>query len=307
MFARASFLSLLSLAAWFGPSEQSPLAQRDVPGNSWNPTPLDLLGTRSYPKCNAPWMVKARGVADKVPKHGVATLCSSYLGKYTTTTKTVYTSTAHPTVTISQATTAKPATVTATVTVQVTEDVTEESTSTFVDQVTETATETVVAATETVTVTAGTPEKRGVSTCDQIKGLVHIQENQVREFCGCYAPGPKSTITVTKKLVATAKPVTATKITTIQPKPTTATATRVVAELIKGMTTEEMREIFDIMNDFTPEDEAKIQAEIAWAEDLARKSDGMEDSDFCVVVRDRIDTKQRLKQAIRGLFNRLSL
>ncbi|KAJ3689829.1 hypothetical protein LUZ61_018993 [Rhynchospora tenuis] len=38
-----------------------------------------------------------------------------------------------------------------------------------------------------------------------------------------------------------------------------------IASLIRGKTVEEMREIFDIKNDFTREEEKKIQAEHKWA------------------------------------------
>jgi S-phase kinase-associated protein 1 len=40
-----------------------------------------------------------------------------------------------------------------------------------------------------------------------------------------------------------------------------------VASLIKGKTPENIRKTFNIVNDFTPEEEANIIAENKWAED----------------------------------------
>ena len=40
-----------------------------------------------------------------------------------------------------------------------------------------------------------------------------------------------------------------------------------VASLIKGKTPEEIRETFNIVNDFTPEEEAQVRAENAWCEE----------------------------------------
>mmetsp|Transcript_50942 Transcript_50942/g.77411 ORF Transcript_50942/g.77411 Transcript_50942/m.77411 type:complete len:109 (+) Transcript_50942:219-545(+) len=40
-----------------------------------------------------------------------------------------------------------------------------------------------------------------------------------------------------------------------------------VASLIKGKSPEEIRKIFNIQNDFTPEEEAQIREENKWAED----------------------------------------
>jgi S-phase kinase-associated protein 1 len=41
-----------------------------------------------------------------------------------------------------------------------------------------------------------------------------------------------------------------------------------IASMIKGKTPEEIRVNLDIVNDFTPEEEAQIRAENKWAEDL---------------------------------------
>jgi len=37
--------------------------------------------------------------------------------------------------------------------------------------------------------------------------------------------------------------------------------------MIKGKTPEEIRKLFNIVNDFTPEEEAQIKKENEWAED----------------------------------------
>ncbi|CAO3634278.1 unnamed protein product [Cunninghamella blakesleeana] len=42
---------------------------------------------------------------------------------------------------------------------------------------------------------------------------------------------------------------------------------KTVANMIKGKTAEEIRKIFNIVNDFTPEEEAQIRKENEWAED----------------------------------------
>lgn len=42
---------------------------------------------------------------------------------------------------------------------------------------------------------------------------------------------------------------------------------KLVAELIKGKTAEELRTLFNIVNDFTPEEEEAIRKENKWAED----------------------------------------
>jgi len=41
-----------------------------------------------------------------------------------------------------------------------------------------------------------------------------------------------------------------------------------VASIIKGRTPEEIRKTFNIVNDFTPEEEAQVREENKWAEDL---------------------------------------
>ena len=40
-----------------------------------------------------------------------------------------------------------------------------------------------------------------------------------------------------------------------------------VASMIKGKTAEEIRVVFNIKNDFTPEEEAQVMEENGWAED----------------------------------------
>ncbi|KIM77970.1 hypothetical protein PILCRDRAFT_824953 [Piloderma croceum F 1598] len=42
---------------------------------------------------------------------------------------------------------------------------------------------------------------------------------------------------------------------------------KTVANMIKGKTAEEIRKLFNIVNDFTPEEEAQIRKENEWAED----------------------------------------
>ncbi|KAF8643864.1 hypothetical protein AX16_008880 [Volvariella volvacea WC 439] len=42
---------------------------------------------------------------------------------------------------------------------------------------------------------------------------------------------------------------------------------KTVANMIKGKTPEEIRKLFNIVNDFTPEEEAQIKKENEWAED----------------------------------------
>lgn len=50
-------------------------------------------------------------------------------------------------------------------------------------------------------------------------------------------------------------------------KPLLNTGCKVVAELIRGKSPEEIRTTFNIQNDFTPEEEAAIRRENEWAED----------------------------------------
>ncbi|KAF8595020.1 S-phase kinase-associated protein 1A-like protein [Ceratobasidium sp. AG-I] len=50
-------------------------------------------------------------------------------------------------------------------------------------------------------------------------------------------------------------------------KPLLDLGTRRVADMIKGQTPEEIRKMFNIVNEFTPEEEAQIQKEREWAED----------------------------------------
>ncbi|KAG0905100.1 hypothetical protein G6F33_012431 [Rhizopus arrhizus] len=45
------------------------------------------------------------------------------------------------------------------------------------------------------------------------------------------------------------------------------TGCKTVANIIKGKSVEEIRRIFNITNDFTPEEEAQIKKENEWAED----------------------------------------
>jgi S-phase kinase-associated protein 1 len=42
---------------------------------------------------------------------------------------------------------------------------------------------------------------------------------------------------------------------------------KTIANMIKGKTTEEIRELFGIVNDFTPEEEEQIRKECEWAEE----------------------------------------
>jgi len=42
---------------------------------------------------------------------------------------------------------------------------------------------------------------------------------------------------------------------------------KAVANMIKGKSSEEIRKVFNIVNDFTPEEEAQIRKENEWAED----------------------------------------
>ncbi|CEP62360.1 SCF ubiquitin ligase subunit SKP1 LALA0_S05e03906g [Lachancea lanzarotensis] len=50
-------------------------------------------------------------------------------------------------------------------------------------------------------------------------------------------------------------------------KPLLDAGCKVVAEMIRGRTPEEIRRTFNIVNDFTPEEEAAIRRENEWAED----------------------------------------
>ncbi|CAE6469925.1 unnamed protein product [Rhizoctonia solani] len=50
-------------------------------------------------------------------------------------------------------------------------------------------------------------------------------------------------------------------------KPLLELGTKTVATLIKGKTLEEIRRLFNIVNNFTPEEEAQIRKENEWAED----------------------------------------
>ncbi|CAO3628759.1 unnamed protein product [Cunninghamella echinulata] len=50
-------------------------------------------------------------------------------------------------------------------------------------------------------------------------------------------------------------------------KPLLDVGCKTVANMIKGKTAEEIRKIFNIVNDFTPEEEAQIRKENEWAED----------------------------------------
>jgi S-phase kinase-associated protein 1 len=42
---------------------------------------------------------------------------------------------------------------------------------------------------------------------------------------------------------------------------------KTIANMIKGKTTEQIRELFGIQNDFTPEEEEQIRKECEWAEE----------------------------------------
>ncbi|PAV23682.1 S-phase kinase-associated 1A [Pyrrhoderma noxium] len=50
-------------------------------------------------------------------------------------------------------------------------------------------------------------------------------------------------------------------------KPLLDVGCKTVANMIKGKTPEEIRKLFNIANDFTPEEEAQIKRENEWAED----------------------------------------
>lgn len=50
-------------------------------------------------------------------------------------------------------------------------------------------------------------------------------------------------------------------------KPLMDSGCKVVAEMIKGKSPEELRRLFNIINDFSPEEEAAIRRENEWAED----------------------------------------
>jgi len=50
-------------------------------------------------------------------------------------------------------------------------------------------------------------------------------------------------------------------------KPLLNVGCKTVADMIKGKSTEEIRKLFNIVNDFTPEEEAQIKKENEWAED----------------------------------------
>ncbi|KAL7412799.1 putative negative regulator sulfur controller-3 [Mrakia frigida] len=50
-------------------------------------------------------------------------------------------------------------------------------------------------------------------------------------------------------------------------KPLLDVGCKTVANMIKGKTPEEIRKLFNIQNDFTPEEEAQIKKENEWAED----------------------------------------
>ncbi|CAO3599326.1 unnamed protein product [Absidia cylindrospora] len=50
-------------------------------------------------------------------------------------------------------------------------------------------------------------------------------------------------------------------------KPLLDVGCKTVANMIKGKSAEEIRKIFNIVNDFTPEEEAQIRKENEWAED----------------------------------------
>ncbi|KAG8819202.1 E3 ubiquitin ligase complex SCF subunit scon-3 [Serendipita sp. 411] len=50
-------------------------------------------------------------------------------------------------------------------------------------------------------------------------------------------------------------------------KPLLDVGCKTVANMIKGKSPEEIRKLFNIVNEFTPEEEAQIKKENEWAED----------------------------------------
>lgn len=56
-----------------------------------------------------------------------------------------------------------------------------------------------------------------------------------------------------------------------------------VADMVRFKSTEEIRKLFNIRNDFTPEEEAKVLEENAWAFDVSPEKEKEEAKEEAVV------------------------